>query len=67
MYLGLGCPVPWPTFDGESAITICSLCAERLDVDAQGCEEYEELGRDMRNFFLRLTTTAFLFFHAFRH
>lgn len=44
IYIGLGCPVPGPTFYGDSATTICSLCAARLDPGAEGCEEYEESG-----------------------
>lgn len=58
-YLGLGCPVPGLTFDGESATTICSLCAARLDVDSRGCDDYEELGRDTRNCFPRRPIIAF--------
>jgi hypothetical protein len=39
-YLGLGCPAPGTT-DGESVTSTCSLCAARLDADAEGDEEYE--------------------------
>ncbi|KAI9456860.1 hypothetical protein BJY52DRAFT_1379845 [Lactarius psammicola] len=49
-YLGLGCPAPRPMVDGESATSICSLCAAGLDGVVQDCEEYEVtsegLGRD---------------------
>ncbi|KAN0132431.1 hypothetical protein V8E53_009857 [Lactarius tabidus] len=45
IYIGLGCPVPGPTFVEETATATCSLCAAKLDADAQGCEGYEELGR----------------------
>ncbi|KAH9016132.1 hypothetical protein EDB85DRAFT_2021856 [Lactarius pseudohatsudake] len=45
-----GRPAPGPIVDGKSATIICSMCAARLDADAQGCEEYEAtsegLGRD---------------------
>jgi hypothetical protein len=63
-YLGLGCPAPGTT-DGESVTSTCSLCAARLDADAEGDEEYEATsegsGRDTRKFFFRLSSTTFSF------
>jgi hypothetical protein len=64
-YLGLGSSSPGKTVDEESATSTCSLCAARLNADAEDDEEYkatsEGLGRDTRNVFLRwsITTPSF--------
>lgn len=63
-YLGLGCTIPRQTFDGESASTICSLCAARLGSDAQDFGQFEELGRDIRNVFFFLGPSLLSYFFA---
>ena len=66
-HLGLGYPVPMPTFDGESTTPICSLCAARLSADSQAPKEDEELGGDKRKFFPSRPSLLSYFSVPFRH
>ena len=70
--LGSGFPIGGPTVDGVPATNMCSLCAARLELDAQDYEEEceatsEGLGRAKRKFLPRPSILVSYFSVPFRH